>query len=62
MLQAWDGESPKPINDSEWAPWLKVAAKRVTLCNTRLAKERNRLKGAQARARAKKIPLAEEQL
>ncbi len=34
MLQAWEGELPKPLNDSEWAPWLEAASKRVLACNT----------------------------
>jgi hypothetical protein len=25
MLQAWEGELPKPSSDSEWAPWLEAA-------------------------------------
>jgi hypothetical protein len=62
MLQAWEGELPKPLNDSEWAPWLEAATRRVFSCNTRLTKERRRLKGAQVRVHAKKIQLAEEQL
>jgi hypothetical protein len=60
MLQTWDEELPKPTKDSKWAPWLKVVAKRVMLCNTQLAKERKRLRGAQVRAHAKKIQLIEE--
>jgi len=62
MLQAWEGELPKPLNDSEWAPWLEAATRRVLACNTRLAKERRRLRGVQVRVHAKKIQLAEEQL
>jgi hypothetical protein len=62
MLQAWEGELPKPLNDSEWAPWLEAATRRVLACNTRLAKERRRLRGAQVRVHVKKIQLAEEQL
>jgi hypothetical protein len=57
MLQAWEGELPKPSNNSEWAPWLEVATRRVLACNARLAKESRRLKGAQVRAHAKKIQL-----
>jgi hypothetical protein len=46
ILQAWEGELPKPSNDLEWAPWLEATTKRVLACNTRLAKERCRLRGA----------------
>jgi hypothetical protein len=45
MLQAWEGELPKPLNDSEWAPWLEAATRRILACNTRLTKERRRLRG-----------------
>jgi hypothetical protein len=62
MLQAWEGELPKPLNDLEWAPWLEAATKKVLACNTRLAKERRHLRGVQVRVHAKKIQLAEEQL
>jgi hypothetical protein len=62
MLQAWEGELPKPLNDSKWAPWLEAATKRILACNTRLAKERHRLRGAQVKVHAKKIQLAKEQL
>jgi hypothetical protein len=62
MLQAWEGELPKPLNDSEWAPWLEAATRRVLACNTRLVKERRRLRRAQVRVHVKKIQLAEEQL
>jgi hypothetical protein len=62
MLQAWEGELPKPLNDSEWVPWLEATIGRVLACNIRLAKERRRLRGVQVRAHAKKIQLAEEQL
>ncbi len=55
MLQAWEGELPKPLNDSKWAPWLEVATRRVLACNTRLAKERRRLRGAWVRVHTKKI-------
>jgi hypothetical protein len=55
MLQAWEGELPKPSSDLEWAPWLEAATKRVLACNALLAKERRRLKGVQVRAHAKKI-------
>jgi hypothetical protein len=62
MLQAWEGELLKPLNDSEWAPWLEAATRRVLACNTRLTKERCRLRGVQVRVHAKKIQLAEKQL
>jgi hypothetical protein len=29
MLQAWEGELPKPSSDLEWAPWLEAATRRV---------------------------------
>jgi hypothetical protein len=62
MLQGWEGELPKPLNDSEWAPWLEAATRRVLACNTRLTKERRRLRGAQVKVHVKKIQMAEEQL
>jgi hypothetical protein len=62
MLQAWEGELPKPSSDSKWAPWLEAATRRVLACNMRLEKERHRLKGAQVRVHTKKIQLVEEQL
>ncbi len=62
MLHAWDGVTPKVLDDSEWAPSLEAATKRVMICNTCLAKERNRLKRAQVKTHVKKIQLAEEQL
>jgi hypothetical protein len=46
MLQAWEGELPKPLSDSEWAPWVQVATRRVLACNVRLVKERSCLRGA----------------
>jgi hypothetical protein len=46
MLQAWEGELPKPLNDLEWAPWLEAATKKILACNIKLAKERCRLRGA----------------
>jgi hypothetical protein len=46
MLQAWEGELPKPSSDSEWAPWLEAATRRILACNARLAKERRHLKRA----------------
>jgi hypothetical protein len=60
MLQAWEGELPKPLNDLEWAPWLEAATRRVLACNTRLAKDKRRLRGAQVRVHAKKIQLVEK--
>jgi hypothetical protein len=39
MLQAWEGEMPKPTRDTEWAPWLEAATQRVMACNALLAKE-----------------------
>ncbi len=62
MLQAWEGELPKPSSDAEWAPWLEVATRRVLVCNARLAKERRCLKGVQVKVHVKKIQLAKEQL
>ncbi len=62
MLQAWERELPKPSSDSEWAPWLEAATRRVFACNARLAKERHRLRGAQVRKHAKKIQLVEVEL
>jgi hypothetical protein len=35
MLQAWEGELPKPSSDSEWAPWLEAATIRVLACNAK---------------------------
>jgi hypothetical protein len=29
MLQAWEGELPKPSSDLKWAPWLEAATRRV---------------------------------
>jgi hypothetical protein len=58
MLQAWEGELPKPLNNSEWAPWLEATTRSVLVCNTRLAKERRRLRGAHVRVHVKKIQLA----
>jgi hypothetical protein len=55
MLQTWEGELPKPLNDSKWAPWLEAATRRVLACNIRLAKKRCCLRGAQVRMHAKKI-------
>jgi hypothetical protein len=62
MLQACEGELPKPSSDSEWASWLEATIKRVLTCNARLAKERRHLRGVQVKVHAKKIQLAEEQL
>jgi hypothetical protein len=31
MLQAWEGELPKPSSVLEWAPWLEAATRRVLL-------------------------------
>jgi hypothetical protein len=61
MLQAWEGELPKPSSDSKWAPRLKATTRRVLACNVRLVKERRRLRGVQVRVHAKKIQLVEEQ-
>jgi hypothetical protein len=55
MLQAWEGELPKPSSDLEWAPWLEAATKRVLTCNVRLTKERCRMRGVQVKVHAKKI-------
>jgi hypothetical protein len=44
ILQAWEGELSKPSNDSEWAPWLEVATRKVLACNVKLTKERRCLK------------------
>jgi hypothetical protein len=60
MLVAWEGDSPKPTEDSEWAPWLEGTTKRVMRYNAHLVKKRNRCKGAQVRAHAKTVQLAEE--
>jgi hypothetical protein len=60
MLQAWEGELPKPLSDSEWAPWLEAATIRKLAYNARLEKERRRLRAAQVRTHDKKIQLAEE--
>jgi hypothetical protein len=60
MLQAWEGELPKPSSDSEWAPWLEAATKRILACNARLAKERHRLRRMQVKMHTKKIQLVEE--
>ncbi len=60
MLQAWEGELPKPSNNSKWAPWLEAVIRRILACNERLAKEKHRLKGAQVRTHVKKIQLVEE--
>jgi len=46
MLQAWEGELPKPSSDSKWAPWLEAVTRRILACNERLTKEKHRLKGA----------------
>ncbi len=62
MLQAWEGETFKPIGDTEWAPWLEATTQRVMACNTLLINERNHLKGAHVRAHSRKIQLAEVQL
>jgi hypothetical protein len=43
MLQAWEGELPKPSNNLEWAPWLEATTKRVLACNVRLTKGKRRL-------------------
>jgi hypothetical protein len=55
MLQAWEGELPKPSSESEWAPWLEAATKKVLAYNVRLAKERRCLRGTQVKTHAKKI-------
>jgi hypothetical protein len=62
MLQAWEGELPKPSSDSEWAPWLEATTRKVLAYNTRLVKERRRLREMQVRVHSKKIQLAKEQL
>jgi hypothetical protein len=59
MLQAWEGELPKPSSDSKWAPWLEATTRKVLPCNAKLAKERRCLRGAHVRAHTKKIQLAE---
>jgi hypothetical protein len=33
MLLAWEGDSPKPTEDLEWAPWLEAATGRVMRYN-----------------------------
>jgi hypothetical protein len=33
ILQNWEGELPKPLSDSKWAPWLEVATRRVLAYN-----------------------------
>lgn len=58
MLLAWEGDSPRPNDDSNWATWLEAATGRVMRCNPRLAKEKKRLR-AQVKAHAKKVQLAE---
>ncbi len=60
ILQAWEGELPKPSSDSKWALRLEVTTKRVLACNVRLAKERRCLRRAQVKTHTKKIQLAEE--
>jgi hypothetical protein len=62
MIQAREGQMPKPTGDTKWAPWLEAATHRVMACNTLLTKERNRLRGAQIRVHSKKIQLAKVQL
>jgi hypothetical protein len=61
LLQAWEGELPKPSSDSKWAPWLEAATRGILACNAQLTKERRRLKGTHVRTHAKKIQLVEEQ-
>jgi hypothetical protein len=61
MLQASEGELPKPSSDLEWAPWLEAATRRILACNAQLMKERCRLRRAQVKAYTKKIQLVEEQ-
>lgn len=62
MFKVWEGEAPKPIEETEWTPWLKAATQRVIVCNAFLLKEQNRLIGTQVKAHSKKIQLAEVQL
>lgn len=39
MLHVWEGETPKPTRDIEWAPWLEGATQRVMAYNALLVKE-----------------------
>ncbi len=58
MLKAWEGETPKPIAETGWAPWLETATQRVMACNALLAREQNHFRGTQVKAHSKKIQLA----
>jgi hypothetical protein len=62
MIQVWEGETPKPIGDADWVPWLEVIIQIVMACNAFLTKEGNCLKGAQVRAHSKKIQSTKVQL
>jgi len=39
MFKAWEGETPKPLREARWAPWIEVAIQRVMTCNASLVKE-----------------------
>jgi hypothetical protein len=62
LLNAWKGTQLPPNLDVEWPGWLEVATNRVLKCNSRLTKEKKRVKGARVRDLQHKIRLAEIQL
>jgi hypothetical protein len=62
MLKPWEGKTPKPTGETEWAPWLKAAIQRIMTSNTLLIKEQNYIRGTQDMAHFLKIQLGKMQL
>jgi hypothetical protein len=58
LLDVWSGTQPTPSQDEEWPAWLEAAFERVLQCNIKIAREKNKAKGARVRNLQQKIRLA----